>query len=83
MSVKTRMLEHSSHRDQLREGRHRLQALEAEIATFVSAADRTDLRALFARYDDPVTTELRDILARQEAQAERVADRRWRPVGGL
>jgi predicted component of type VI protein secretion system len=83
MSVKTRMLEHSSHRDQLREVRQRRHALEAEIATFASAADRADLRALFARYDDAITTQLRDILAHQEGQAERVADRRWRPVGGL
>ena len=83
MSVKARMLEHSSHRDQLRESRQRRHALEAEIATFVSAADRADLRALFGRYDDAITTELRDMLARQEAQAERAADRRWRPVGGL
>lgn len=83
MSVKTRMLNHCSHRDQLREGRQRRHALEAEIATFASAADRADLGAIFARYDDRITTELRDILARQEAQAGRVADRSWRSVGGL
>jgi hypothetical protein len=79
MSVKTRMLEHSSHRDQLREARQRRQDLQAEIAIYASSADR----AVFARHDDAITTQLRDILARQEAQAERSADRRWRPVGGL
>ena len=83
MSVKARMLEHSSHRDQLRVARQRRQDLSAEIATFVSAADRADLRALFARHDDASTTELREMLARQESQAQRAADRRWRPVGGL
>jgi hypothetical protein len=57
--------------------------LQAEIAIYASSADRADLRALFARHDDAITTQLRDIRARQQAQAERAADRRWRPVGGL
>jgi hypothetical protein len=83
MSVKARMFERSSHRDQLRESRQRRHVLAAEIATFVSPVDRADLRALFARYDDAITTELRDMLALQEAQAERTANRRCRPVGGL
>jgi hypothetical protein len=77
------MLNHRSPRDPMCVERHRRRALEAEIATFASAADRADLEALLARYDDSVTTELHDILAHQGARAGRVTSRPWRPVGGI
>lgn len=83
MSVRTMVLDHRSHRDQVRAGRQRRHALEADIATFATAGDRADLLALLARYDDRVTAQLRDILVRQEEQAARVADRRGRCVGGI
>jgi hypothetical protein len=55
-------------------------ALERELASYSTPAQRRDLDAILDRYPDGDTIELRNILARQPAPAEpvRVAAPRWR-----
>jgi hypothetical protein len=49
----------------------RRRALERELAAYSTPAQRRDLEATFDRYPDSATRELRDILAGQEATADR------------
>jgi hypothetical protein len=53
-----------SHRRTLRLARRRL---SAELATFTTVADRTELDLLLDRHGDEETRELRAILLRQDA----------------
>jgi hypothetical protein len=53
-----------SHRRTLRLARRRL---SAELATFTTAADRTELDLLLDRHDSEQTREIRAILLRQDA----------------
>jgi hypothetical protein len=53
------------------EVRARRRALERELAAYSTPAQRRDLEAIFDRYPDSVTGELRDILAGQEVTANR------------
>ena len=49
----------------------RRRALERELAAYSTPAERRDLEAIFDRYPDNATRELRDILAGQEVTADR------------
>ena len=53
------------------EARARRRALERELAAYSTPAERRDLEAIFDRYPDNATRELRDILAGQEMTADR------------
>ena len=53
------------------EARTRRRALERDLATYSTPAQRQDLEATLDRYPDDATGELRDILARQAAAAGR------------
>ena len=52
------------------EDRTRRSELERELAVYSTPAQRRDLEAMFDRYPDGMTYELRDILARQATAAD-------------
>jgi hypothetical protein len=49
-----------------RANRQRRRRLSAELAAYASETDRNDLRALLDTYPDGQTSEIREILARQQ-----------------
>ena len=51
-------------------GRERRLELERELADYSTPAERRDLEAIFDRYSDGDTSELRDILTRQAAATD-------------
>jgi hypothetical protein len=52
--------------------RERRSRLERELAAFSTPAQRRDLEATLDRYPDPITCEIRDILASQSVARHRV-----------
>jgi hypothetical protein len=57
--------------------RRRRRQLAAELASYTSDADLIDLYALLDAYPDGQTSEIREILGRQQIQRMRGAKRVW------